>query len=129
MISKVELETLIGREGKPGHLVLSVYLDVDQSRETNLNRRFEVSLSNLLREIERSLVDEFEREEFIADAERVRHFVSSYRPGARSLVIFCDALEDFFWHRELNVPLPSEARWSETHYLRPLLETLDEFER
>ncbi len=129
MISKAEMGTLIGREGKPGHPVLSVYLDVDQSRETNLNRKFEVSLGNLLRELEQGLIDGFEREEFAADAERMRRFVSSYRPGARSLVIFCDALEDFFWHRELNVPLRSEARWSETLYLRPLLESLDEFER
>jgi len=129
MISKAELGTLIGREGKPGHPVLSVYLDVDQSREVNLNRKFEVSLGNLLRELEQGLGDGFEREEFAADAERMRRFVSDYRPGARSLVIFCDALEDFFWHRELNVPLRSEARWSETLYLRPLLETLDEFER
>jgi peptide subunit release factor 1 (eRF1) len=56
-------------------------------------------------------------------------FVSAYRPGARSLVIFCDALEDFLWHRELDVPMRSEARWSETLYLRPLIETLDEYER
>jgi peptide chain release factor subunit 1 len=129
MISKVELETLIGREGKPGHPVLSVYLDVDQSRETNRNRKFEVSLSNLLRKLEQGLADQYEREEFVADAERMTRFVSGYRPGARSLAIFCDALEDFLWHRELDVPLCSEARWSETLYLRPLLETLDEYER
>lgn len=126
MISKEEIGTLIGREGKPGHPVLSVYLDVNQSRETNLNRKFEVSLGNLLRELEQGLVDGFEREEFAADAERMRRFVSNYRPGARSLVIFCDTLEDFLWYRELNVPLRSEARWSETFYLRPLIETLDE---
>ena len=129
MISKEEIGTLIRREGEPGRPVFSVYLDVDQSRETNLNRKFEVSLGNLLRELEQGLVDGFEREEFVANAERVKRFVSGYRPGARSLMIFCDALGDFFWHRELNVPIRSEARWSETLYLRPLLETLDEFER
>lgn len=129
MISKEEIGTLIGREGKPGHPVLSVYLDVNQSRETNLNRKFEVSLGNLLRGLEQELVNGFEREEFVADAERMRRFVSDYRPSARSLVIFCDALEDFLWSRELDVPLRSEARWSETLYLRPLIETLDEFER
>ena len=129
MISKEELSILIGREGKPGHPVLSVYLDVDQSRETNRNRKFEVSLGNLLRELEQSLIDGLEREEFATYAERVKHFVSGYRPGARSLVIFCDVAGDFFWHRELEVPVRSEARWSEIFYLRPLLETLDEYER
>lgn len=129
MISKAELQTMIGREGKPGHPVLSVYLDVDQSRETNRNRKFEVSLGNLLRELEQGIVDQYEREEFVADAELTTRFVSGYRPGARSLVVFCDVLEDFFWRRELDVPLHSEARWGETLYLRPLLETIDEYER
>lgn len=113
MVSMEEMGVLIGRRGKPHHPVLSVYLDVDQSRETNRNRKFEVSLGNLLREIEQGLVDGFEREEFAAYAERVKRFVSVYRPGARSVVIFCDALGDFFWHRELEVPVHSEARWSE----------------
>jgi peptide subunit release factor 1 (eRF1) len=129
MISKADMETLIGREGKSGHPVLSVYLDVDQSKETNLNRKFEVSLGNLLRELEQGIADQYEREEFAATAERSTRFVSGYRPGARSLVIFCDASEDFLWSRELDVPLLSEARWSETLYLRPLIETLDEYER
>jgi peptide chain release factor subunit 1 len=129
MVSKAEMGMLIGRRGKPDHPVLSVYLDVDQSRETNRNRKFEVSLGNLLRGLEQGLVDVFEREEFAAYAERVKRFVSVYRPGARSLVIFCDALGDFFWHREMEVPVRSEARWSEIFYLRPLLETLDEYER
>jgi peptide subunit release factor 1 (eRF1) len=104
-------------------------LDVDQSRESNLNRKFEVSLGNLLRDLEQGLDDGFEREEFAAAAERMRRFVSDYRPGARSLVSFGDAFGEFLWHRELNVPLRNDARWSETLYLRPLLETLDEFER
>jgi peptide chain release factor subunit 1 len=129
MVSKAEMGMLIGRRGKPDHPVLSVYLDVDQSRETNRNRKFEVSLGNLVRGLEQGLVDVFEREEFAAYAERVKRFVSVYRPGARSLVIFCDALGDFFWHREMEVPVRSEARWSEIFYLRPLLETLDEYER
>jgi peptide subunit release factor 1 (eRF1) len=129
MVSKEEIGILIGRVSKPGHPVLSVYLDVDQSRETNLNRKFEVSLGNLLRELERGLIDGFEREVFAANAERMRRFVADYQPAARSLVILCDALGDFLWHRELNVPLRNEARWSEALYLRPLIETLDEFER
>ena len=129
MISKEDLGILIGREGNPGHPVLSVYLNVDQSRETNLNRKFEVSLGNLLRELEQGLIDGFEREVFAASAERMRRFVADYQPAARNLVILCDALGDFLWHRELNVPLRNEVRWSEAFYLRPLIEALDEFER
>ncbi|HEY8459324.1 MAG TPA: hypothetical protein VIM99_03035 [Blastocatellia bacterium] len=129
MISRAELETLIGRGGKSGHPVLSVYLDVDQSKETNLNRKFEVSLGNMLRELEHGIVDQYEHLEFAADAELAARFASGYRPGARSLVIFCDALEDFLWHREMDVPMLNEARWGKTFYLRPLIETIDEYER
>jgi peptide chain release factor subunit 1 len=129
MITKAEMEILTLREGTPGRPILSVYLDIDQSRDANRNRKFEVTLSNLLRELGQRFENQHEREEFVADAERVTHFVSGYRPGARSLVILCDASENFLWSRELDAPLRSEARWSVTPYFRPLLEMLDEYER
>lgn len=129
MISKTDLENLIEREVKPSSPVLSVYLDVDQSRASNLNREFEAALKNMRRSIERQLGGERERREFTADAERVLQFVSNYEPRGRTLVIFCDASDDFFWQRELNTPLRNGAHWNDTAYVRPLLEAFDEFER
>jgi peptide subunit release factor 1 (eRF1) len=36
---------------------------------------------------------------------------------------------DFFWHRELQVEMPSEGRWSQRTWVRPLLEVLEEHDR
>jgi peptide subunit release factor 1 (eRF1) len=93
-----------------------------------LNRKFEVALFNMLRELEAKLDGPLQRD-FHADAIRIQHFVEGYRPRAKGLAIFSDSSEDFFWAHELQVPVKTEARWSEMPYLRPLLEMMDEHER
>ncbi len=128
MITKLDLKELLGRQAVPGSPTLSVYLDIDQSDAANLNRMFEVALSNALREVDETL-DNFRRKDFVADAIRVLEFVEGYRPQATGLVIFCDSSEDFFRVHEIQVPVKTEVRWSEMPYLRPLLEIIDEHER
>jgi hypothetical protein len=128
MITKFRLKELIDYKARPNSLTLSVYLDVDQSDAANLNRMFEVSLFNALREIEETL-DSRQLRGFKGDALRVQRFVEGYRPQAKGLVIFCDSSEGFFWTYELYFPVKTEARWSEKPYLRPLLEMIDEHER
>jgi len=44
MISRAAVDSLLERPPSPGSPVLSVYLDVDQSRAANLNREFEAAL-------------------------------------------------------------------------------------
>ena len=100
-LSRNDLETLRQREAKPGSPVLSVYLDTDQSREINIERGFEVVLKDMLREIRQKL-DKDTRKEFDADAARVQQFVEEYRDVKRGLAVFCDASDEFLWHRELN---------------------------
>lgn len=128
MISKAEVEQLKQRPASPGSPVLSVYLDTDQSRAININRAFEVVLKNLLREIEHRL-DKKERIEFIADASRVVKYVNDYRDVRRSVAIFADESEDLFWVHDFNVNMRNGAWWTETPYVRPLLELLDDYER
>ena len=128
MITNRNLRELIDREPKPGSPTLSIYLDIDQSNAANLNRKFEVALFNLVREVEETL-DSTLQMDFQADAIRIQHFVEGYRPQAKGLAIFSDSSEDFFWAYELHVPVKTEARWSEMPYLRPLLEMMDEHER
>jgi peptide chain release factor subunit 1 len=82
----------------------------------------------MLREIRQKL-DKEAREEFDADAERVRQFVEVSRDVKRGSVVFCDASDNFFWSRQLNVRVRNGARWNDTPYVRPLIEILDEYER
>jgi peptide chain release factor subunit 1 len=128
MITNRNLRELIDRDPRPGSPTLSIYLDIDQSDAANLNRKFEVALFNMLRELETTLDGPLQRD-FHADAILIQHFVEGYRPRAKGLAIFSDSSEDFFWAYELHVPVKTEARWSEMPYLRPLLEMMDEHER
>ncbi|RMF87196.1 MAG: hypothetical protein D6736_13350 [Nitrospinota bacterium] len=128
MITREDLERLHAYEVKPDSPVLSLYLTVDRSQMRNARHQMETILKQLLRSIEGEL-EEREKEAFREDAGRVEAFLSEYEPQAPSLVIFCDASEDFFWARALSIPLRNLARWDTLVYLRPLLEALDEYER
>jgi peptide subunit release factor 1 (eRF1) len=128
MITKLDIKGLLERKAVPGSPALSVYLDTDQADAANLNRMFEVALSNALREVEETL-DSPQRKDFEGDAIRVLEFIEGYRPHAKGLVIFCDSSEGFFRVHELQVPVKTKVQWSEKPYLRPLLEIIDENER
>ncbi len=119
MISKPDLDSLALIKPSPTDPFLSVYLDVNQARQTNLNRGFERTLKSMLRSIEQQIESPLSGA-FGADAKRVSDFVMGYVPRGQSLSIFCNASLDFFWSRELRVPLRNDARWSEAPYIRPL---------
>jgi peptide chain release factor subunit 1 len=131
MISKADIEEIVERKAVPGSPVLSVYLDIDQNKAANLNRRFEVSLKDMLRSIETRL-NQQELQSFSADAEQARRYVAHLDLQAtrtKGVILFCDDSENFFWSREISAPVRNSARWSETAYIVPLLEILDEYER
>jgi peptide subunit release factor 1 (eRF1) len=123
-VSRTELEGLVDRKGR----VLSVYLDVDQSNAANLRRGFMPALKDRLRSIDAQLSPDL-KPEFAADAERVLQFMAGYDPRARTLVLFSDTSEGFFWDRELHVPVPTDVRWDVGAHVRPLVEILDEHQR
>ncbi|HYJ14273.1 MAG TPA: hypothetical protein VE170_02225 [Candidatus Limnocylindria bacterium] len=128
MISKADLEFLTERKAVENSPVLSVYLDTDQSKAVNLQRRFEASLRDMLRSIEKRL-DKPQLKNFAADAERVGEYVSGLEPRAKACLCFADDSEKFFWARTINAPVHNQARWSDTPYVVPLLEIFDEHER
>ena len=129
MIQQTDLEAIRARQSQPGRPMLSVYLDVDQSRMANRNRAFESALEAMFRSQWLRLKDTQQQQDFESNANRVRHFVSGYTPNASRLVVFSDESQDFFWHRELHVPVCNEVRWSDSPYLRPILEAFDEYQR
>jgi peptide chain release factor subunit 1 len=128
MISKSDFDAIAEREPVPDSPVLSVYLDVDQSKSKNLKRRFEAALNDMLRSIEARL-DKPQLPRFAADAERARQYVSDLEPRAKGLILFCDDSENFFWSREIKALVRNIARWSDAPYIVPLIEILDEYER
>src|SRR5258708_17821889 len=128
MISKSDVDAIVGGKAVPDSQFLSVFLDIDQSKPVNLKRRFEAALHDMLRSLEAQL-DEPKRDSFSADARRMRQHVSTLEPRAKGWICFADDSEDFFWTREIKVPVRALARWQDTPYVAPMLEVLDEYER
>ena len=129
MITHDELHTLIHHQPQEGRKVLSVYLNVDQGRASNLNREFEVPLRNGLRELESGIEDEREREEFRDCAARVKQYVESYRPAGRTLVLFAEPAAGLFWTRGLRTAIENQARWLHRPFVRPFLEAREKHPR
>jgi peptide chain release factor subunit 1 len=123
-----ELHEMFSRPERPYRSMLSVYLDVDQSRPSNLNRGFETQLKNLIADIRPTIRDAAELERFNPVAHRITDFVSAYQPQARGLGLFFDESDGFFRYVEFDVPVQREAHWDRTFYLQPLATALDQFE-
>src|SRR5215831_14924508 len=123
-----ELHEMFSRPERPYRSMLSVYLDVDQSRPSNLNRGFETQLKNLIADIRPTIRDEAELKRFNPAADWITEFVSAYQPQARGLGLFFDESDGFFRYVEFDVPVQREAHWDRTFYLQPLATALDQFE-
>lgn len=128
MITRDDLTALLERKATPESPVLGVYLDIDQGKPANLERRFEARLRDMLRSIAAGL-DKQQAADFAADAGRARRFVADLEPEGKGVICFADDSADFFWACVLQAPAPDRARWSERPYLAPLLRILDEYER
>lgn len=128
MVTQAELTELLHLQGQPDSPILSIYLDVDQTDMSNLNRGFEVTLRNLLNQCESGLAEE-SKPAFREDAKKVIAYISEYTPQHRTLIVYCDVSTDLFWARSIRVPLPNRCFWERRPYLRPLFEAQDEYER
>ena len=88
--------------------VLSVYLDVDQSKAANLNRRFECAFESRIQLIERKFEEEYEESDFMRCVDDVRKLLLTCEPHGRSLVIFAWSTGPI-WFREVNVDVGTEV--------------------
>jgi hypothetical protein len=104
-----------------------VYLDVDQSKAANLNRRFESAFEARIQLIGKRFEEEYEQSDFMRCVDDVRKLLLNYKPHARSLVIFARSTGPI-WFREVNVDVGTDVHWGAAPYLHPLVEAFDEFE-
>ena len=126
MITKKALAAVRDFQAPVGR-VLSVYLDVDQSKPANLNRGFETAFEAAIPETARTFEDEDERHDFDGCVAEARKWISTYQPAALGLVLFARSTGSI-WFRELNVPFATQLRWGETAFIQEFVEALDEFE-
>ena len=126
MLTVKDLETLARYGDASSRHVLSVYLDVDQSRESNLNRGYLLALREMLRSMESKIRPGQERQDFLQQAAMIQSFVSNHEPTAPSLVYFSDGTSNPLGNWSLHMPLRNNVYWGFEPCLRPLLEALDE---
>src|SRR5687768_1978751 len=119
MLTKTDLQSLRKYRAISG-MVLSLYVNQDQSNAANLNRGFERSVDSALRAACPTIEGD-RRLEFEACAERARKFLGKHRPQSLSLVLFIRPTGSL-WCRELDVPLATEVHWSEGAYVQPFVE-------
>jgi peptide chain release factor subunit 1 len=130
MISYDDIRQLQQYQPGPDSFILSLYINIDQSDAANLNRGFETSLENLFRHMaDGQASGENHKQRLEAECRRVLDFLRDYTPKGRGLVIFSDSSQDFWWQRDLQVALPTEGRWSENPWVRPLLEVLEDHDQ
>ena len=130
MISYDDVRELQQYVSGPDSLVLSLYVNIDQSNAANLNRGFETAVENFFRQmLETRIKAENNRQKFEAETARVLRFLRNYTPKGKGLVIFSDSSKDFWWQRDLQVALPTEARWAPNLWVRPLLGVLEDNDR
>ena len=130
MISYQDIRQLQQLHSGPEASILSLYVNVDQSNAANLTRGFETEVESLFRKMPDSqLAPENNRPEFEAECRKVMEFLSEYTPKGKALVIFSDSRRDLWWQRDLQVSLPTSARWSATPWVRPLLEVIEDHDR
>jgi stalled ribosome rescue protein Dom34 len=130
MITRDDIRQLQQYRSIPDSLVLSLYVNIDQSNAANLNRGFATRVEGLFRQIaEDQMSNGGSRQRLEVECQRVRRFLDDYVPKGKALVLFSDSKQDFWWQHDLQVELPTGARWSPQPWLRPLLEVIEEHDR
>lgn len=106
--------------------VLTVYLDINQAEQANLNRGFETALKNLLR-TEAERLEGAERSGFDKAAEVAREAAGQIKPEGKGLLLIASE-EGVLHQRFLQVPTQNQAKWGTRAHMRPLIEQEDEYQ-
>jgi peptide chain release factor subunit 1 len=128
MISYDDIRQLQQHPSGPDSCILSLYVNVDQSNASNLNRGFITQVENLFRRMAEDKTLNH-RERFDAEYKRALAFLNDYSAKGKGLVIFSDSKQDFWWQRDVQVEVPTDVRWSQKPWVRPLLELLEDHDR
>ncbi len=123
------IRELMEAKGQNDSPVLSLYLNLDPSNASNRRGGYKVALDSLLKDIESQIDNEEQLKHFQEDAEWARRKVEFHIPKGKSLVLFCDVSDSFFFEASLPIRMGSQAWLGSTPYVRPLLEAWDEHAR
>ena len=129
MLTTDDLHKLASRPERAEKIVLTLYLDVDQSKQANQNRGFEKQVKDMLSTVRGRIHHEGEMKAFEIASQRTEDFVARYHVSGRGLAIVFDASDGFFWNLEADFPICSDIRWGREVFVGPLAVAIDEYER
>jgi peptide subunit release factor 1 (eRF1) len=127
-MDRCDLLLLFSRGHTAERSALSIYLSVDQAKQENRNQGFERRLKKMAAVAQKENAGVAGKDRFAAAIHRVREFVSTYVPAAKSLAVFFDASDGFFSHYELDFPVSDLIHWDHELLLQPLASALDQLE-
>ncbi|MBV9801360.1 MAG: hypothetical protein JO039_25195 [Solirubrobacterales bacterium] len=118
---------------RPGHPVISVYLDLDPERFATAPARA-VQIRSLIDEAARDLdrdagLSHADRTALREDLRRLDAFLNSREPpfqGSRALAVFCSSRDGLFETVQLREPTPARVVIEPTAYIEPLVGAMDE---
>jgi peptide subunit release factor 1 (eRF1) len=105
---------------------LTLYLDIDQNKQSNRNRGFVVQAEALLKDLKARHPEDRRLGEAAA---RVQRAVKGLEPQGRTALLVVHAEAGLNELHEIKIALPASAHWRQGAFLRPLLEAMDEHER
>jgi peptide chain release factor subunit 1 len=127
-VSAVAQSTRRLAEHRPGHRVISLYLDLDPERFATAPARasqIRSLIDDAARRIDRTdVVGHEERVSLRADLKRIDAYLSSREPpfqGARALAVFCSSRDDLFEVVQLPRTTEGQVVIEGTPYIEPLV--------
>jgi peptide chain release factor subunit 1 len=105
---------------------LTLYLDIDQNKQSNRNRGYVVQAEALLKDLkERHPKDRG----LVAPAKEALELVESLEPQAKTALIVVHPARGMREVHQVRLPFAAGAHWRRGAYLRPIVEAMDEYER
>ncbi len=105
---------------------LTLYLDIDQNRQSNRNRGFEVQSDALLKAVRAEHPGEPDLE---AAMTRVRELVAGLEPQGSTALVVVHAATGVEEIHQMQLSLAASCHWRRGAFLRPVVEAMNEHER
>ena len=105
---------------------LTLYLDIDQNRQSNRNRGFEVQADAMLKGLRAGHGDD---PGLAAAAARAHELVAGLDAQAVTALLVVHPVSGLEEVHQLRVPLAVSCHWRRGAFLRPVVEAMDEHER
>ncbi len=105
---------------------LTLYVDIDQTRQANRNRGYVTQAEAMIKELKGSHGEDPELEQA---ADRALELVRELEPQGRTALVVVHVPNGVEEIHQIRVSMSPSVHWRRGAYLRPVLEALDEYER